>query len=404
MRGREVSAAAANCKGVGVRICVMYDCLFPWTVGGAERWYRALAERLAADGHEVTYVTLLQWGEDDVPDLPGVEVVGLGGKRRPLYDDEGKRRIGPPLFFGWASLRWLARHGRQFDVVHTASFPFFSMLALAVVRPFARFTVACDWHEVWSAEYWREYLGPIGGRIGWLVQWLCARVPQRSYAFSELHAERLRALAPGREVIHLTGEYAGDLTPPQPTPAPAQPHVVYAGRYIPEKRVGDLVPALAWARERLPGLRATLLGDGPEREAVIAAVRAAGLDDVVRVPGFVSSEEVDATFATASCVVQPSCREGYGMVVVESAARGVPVVVAEAPDNAAVELVDEGINGFIAPSTSPEELGGAIVAACTGGDALRASTCDWFARNAERLSLGRSLDLLEGIYGVPRGD
>jgi hypothetical protein len=33
-----------------VRICLVYDCLYPHTVGGAERWYRDLAERLARDG------------------------------------------------------------------------------------------------------------------------------------------------------------------------------------------------------------------------------------------------------------------------------------------------------------------------------------------------------------------
>ena len=33
-----------------VRICIVYDCLYPYTVGGAERFYRNLAERLAADG------------------------------------------------------------------------------------------------------------------------------------------------------------------------------------------------------------------------------------------------------------------------------------------------------------------------------------------------------------------
>ena len=37
-----------------MRVCLVYDCLFPWTYGGAERWYRNLAERLAAEGHEVT--------------------------------------------------------------------------------------------------------------------------------------------------------------------------------------------------------------------------------------------------------------------------------------------------------------------------------------------------------------
>ncbi|MFT4036256.1 MAG: glycosyltransferase [Patulibacter sp.] len=382
-----------------VRICVMYDCLFPWTVGGAERWYRALAERLASEGHDVTYVTLLQWEPGDEPQLPGVQVVGLGGKRRPLYDGDGKRRLGPPLYFGAATWWWLLRHGRHVDVVHTASFPFFSMLALAVAWPVGRYRILCDWHEVWSADYWREYLGPVGGRIGWLVQWLCARVPQRSFAFSALHGDRLRALVPGREVVQLTGEYAGPLEPPQPTPAPATPHVVYAGRYIPEKRVPALVPAIAWARERCPGLRATLLGDGPERERVIAEVREAGLEQVVSVPGFVSAQQVDETFAACSVVVQPSCREGYGMVVVESAARGVPVVVARADDNAATELVEPSVNGFIADDVTPERLGQALLDAIDGGNRLRASTCDWFARNAQRLSLGHSLDLLDDVYG-----
>jgi hypothetical protein len=49
-----------------MRIAIVYDCLFPHTVGGAERWYRNLAERL--DGsHEVTYLTRRQWGRDQDP-------------------------------------------------------------------------------------------------------------------------------------------------------------------------------------------------------------------------------------------------------------------------------------------------------------------------------------------------
>ena len=54
-----------------MRICVVYDCLFPYTVGGAERWYRNLAERLAAEGHEVTYLTLRQWERGEAPRIDG---------------------------------------------------------------------------------------------------------------------------------------------------------------------------------------------------------------------------------------------------------------------------------------------------------------------------------------------
>ena len=79
-----------------MRICVVYDCLFPYTVGGAERWYRNLAERLAADGHEVTYLTLRQWPRGERGEAAGVRVVPVG-PRMGLYAAGGRRRILPPL-------------------------------------------------------------------------------------------------------------------------------------------------------------------------------------------------------------------------------------------------------------------------------------------------------------------
>ena len=134
-----------------MRVCLVYDCLFPYTVGGAERWYRNLGERLAADGHEVTYLTLRQWGRDERADVPGVRVVSAG-PRMELYASGGRRRVLPPLVFGAGVLWHLLRHGRRYDVVHTASFPYFSLLAAALVRPLRRFRLVVDWFEVWSAR------------------------------------------------------------------------------------------------------------------------------------------------------------------------------------------------------------------------------------------------------------
>ncbi len=111
-----------------MRVCLVYDCLFPWTVGGAERWYRALAERLAGAGHEVTYLTLRQWERGESPCIPGVRVVAVG-PRLGLYAG-GRRRIGPPLMFGVGVLGQLLRHGRAYDVVHSAAFPYFPLLAV----------------------------------------------------------------------------------------------------------------------------------------------------------------------------------------------------------------------------------------------------------------------------------
>ncbi|MGN6189370.1 MAG: glycosyltransferase, partial [Conexibacter sp.] len=214
--------------------------------------------------------------------------------------------------------------------------------------------------------------------------------------FARMTAERLRAEGLRGEVTVLTGEYAGSLEAPDPQPA--DPLVAFAGRHIPEKRVPALVRAFARARERAPELRLAVLGDGPERPAVLAAIEDERLGDAADAPGFVAPEEVDRTLARALCMVLPSRREGYGMVVVEAASRGVPSVVVRDEDNAAVELVEEGENGFVAASASPEDLAAAILRARDAGPALRASTAAWFARNAERLSLSGSLDRVVAAY------
>ena len=93
-----------------MRICLVYDCLFPYTVGGAERWYRNLGERLAAEGHEVTYLTLRQWERGERGEVPGVRVVAVG-PRMELYADGGRRRILPPLVVRLGVLWHLLRHG-----------------------------------------------------------------------------------------------------------------------------------------------------------------------------------------------------------------------------------------------------------------------------------------------------
>jgi len=378
-----------------MRICLVYDCLFPYTVGGAERWYRNLAQRLAADGHDVTYLTLRQWDRGERVEVPGVRVV-TAGPRMGLYRGTGERRIAPPLAFGAGVLRHLLRHGRRYDVVHTASFPYFSLLAAAVARRVHGYRLVVDWHELWSRAYWREYLGAAGGRVGWTVQALCLRVPQRAFCFAQLTAARLRAERVRGEVTVLEGEYAGPLTPP--APLPAEPVVVFAGRHIREKRAASVVPAVALARARVPGLRGRVLGDGPERRAVLAAIDEHGLADVVDAPGFVPTEQVEHDLARALCMILPSTREGYGLVVVEASAAGTPSVVVRGEDNAATELVEEGINGFVAESTAPEDLAEAIARVHEAGAALRRSTADWFARNARRLSLDNSLDVVAACY------
>jgi|HubBroStandDraft_2_1064218.scaffolds.fasta_scaffold00403_11 glycosyltransferase involved in cell wall biosynthesis len=372
-----------------MRVCLVYDCLFPHTVGGAERWYRDLAERLVSEGHEVTYVTLRQWQRGERAQIDERVRVVTAGPRLALYTDSGRRRILPPLVFGLGVFAHLLRNGRRYDVVHTCSFPYFSLLAAAPLRALMGYVLVVDWFEVWSRAYWRDYLGGVGGRIGELIQRACARVPQRAFCFSELHARRLREERLNGPITVLRGLYAGGTEPV--SPRHADPIVLFAARLIPEKQVGLAVAAVALAAKRIDGLRGEFLGEGPERALLDAAIVEHGLQEIVTARGFAKTETVDAEMRRATCMLVTSRREGYGLVVVEAAARGTPSVVVAGEDNAATELIAEGVNGTIATQDDPASVADAIVRVHEAGLALRERTVRWFAENGDWLSLESSL-------------
>jgi glycosyltransferase involved in cell wall biosynthesis len=381
-----------------MRVCLVYDCLFPHTVGGAERWYRNLAERLAAAGHQVTYLTLTQWEPGGEPDVPGVEVRAVGPRMELYATADGRRRIAPPLRFGAGVLAHLARHGGDYDVVHTASFPYFSLLAAGLARPLHGYRLVVDWHEVWSRDYWREYLGPAAGAVGYGVQRACVLIGQEAFCFSRLHAARLRAEGLRGAVTVLEGEYTGSLETPTGGDPKTPPVAVFAGRLIPEKRAPLAVAAMAAAARRVPGLTGVVYGDGPDRAATTQA--AAG-SPAITLAGFVPSAEIDRALRDALCLVVTSRREGYGLVVVEAAARATPSVVVAGPDNAATELIEHGVNGLIVDAADPEAVAAAIARVHAAGRPLRESTAAWFAAHATRLSLAASLERVLAAYAGP---
>jgi glycosyltransferase involved in cell wall biosynthesis len=358
-----------------VRIAVAYDCLFPWSKGGGERLYRTLAEEFAAAGHEVTYLTRQQW--DDQPELDWMDLTVVSHDRH-LYDVNGTRTLGPAVRFGRGLFRHLRRNRETYDAVLVSATPATNVLAVRAALAGSAVVIAVDWLEVWRADQWREYAGPFVGGAANVLQRLAIRLSPLATVHSRLVARRLRERGLAAEPVISPGLIDRDgCTEPSLT-IPAPPRVVYIGRHIPDKHVESLPAAIAYARREIPDLEATIFGDGPTRDAVRAEVDRLGLGEVVRLPGFVSQDDIDEGLRTAACLVNPSTREGYGLVVVESCAAGTPVVLVDADDNAAVELVDDGVNGHIARSLAPDALGTSIVDVVTAGESMRRTTHAWF--------------------------
>ena len=132
-------------------------------------------------------------------------------------------------------------------------------------------------------------------------------------------------------------------------PSPERPDVLFAGRLIKEKNVDLLIRSIGILRETHPAVQCLIVGEGPERERLERLVGELDLNSNVRFTGFADNwSEVLSYMKSSKVFVLPSVREGFGMVVLEANACGLPVITVRHPQNAACDLVVDGQTGYIA--------------------------------------------------------
>jgi glycosyltransferase involved in cell wall biosynthesis len=90
-----------------------------------------------------------------------------------------------------------------------------------------------------------------------------------------------------------------------------------------------------------------VIGDGPERVALERLTEVLDIASQVTFCDFLPGDEIYGVMKSAGVFVLPSVREGFGAVVLEANACGLPVVTVDHPDNAARHLIFEGGNGFV---------------------------------------------------------
>lgn len=132
-----------------------------------------------------------------------------------------------------------------------------------------------------------------------------------------------------------------------------RPVILFAAKFIARKRAGDLVDAFARIADGVGGGGGTgrrkpyllMVGDGAERERLVARAAAHGLDSV-RFPGFVNQSDLPAYYDLCDAFVLPSATEPWGLAVNEAMAMG-RAVIASDQVGAAADLVRGGENGHV---------------------------------------------------------
>lgn len=340
-----------------MRICLVYDALFPYVSGGAERRNHEFARRLA-ERHDVHIVTWQYWPGPATVKQDGVTLHGVG-RPVPLYGADGKRTLREAFAFALRVLPVLIRN--RFDVIDWVAIPFVPLPAVWVAARATRTRLVVTWHELWGA-HWLEYLPHrrVVARLARTLEKATTRIGSRLIAVSPFTAQRLveAGVAPERIVVLPNGV---DVHRFAAGPARRRTwDVIFVGRLIDEKRVDLLLQAAALVKRSRPRVRCLIVGDGPERQRLGALAAELGVAGNVRFTGHVDDTEVTDYLRSAKVFALPSEREGFGIVAIEAQAAGCVPVVVRGPHSAAATLIDDGVDG-VACAPTADALATALV-------------------------------------------
>ena len=328
-----------------MRICFVYDALFPYVKGGAERRYHELATRLAAE-HDVHHVSWQWWEGASTTTIDGVTLHGVGAPPK-LYGDDGKRTVREAVAFAARVSPFLVRH--RFDVIDCSATPYLPLYAAAATARITGTPLVATWHEYWG-DHWREYLPdrPAVARVAQALESAARPLGAAAVAVSAFTRRRMGLESSPRSWVVPNGVdislHAGTLV----SERGASWDVAFIGRLIDEKRVDRVLDAVHELRDDMPNLRCAIVGDGPARAELEARTDALGLSERVRFLGAVSEAEARAVLGDAHVLVMPSEREGFGISVIEAQLAGAVPVVVRGPHTAAPDLVRDGVDGLLA--------------------------------------------------------
>lgn len=117
-----------------------------------------------------------------------------------------------------------------------------------------------------------------------------------------------------------------DLFSPGPTALESANRLIHVATLTPVKDQATLLRAFRLVRERVGNARLDIVGDGPLRHELERLAHELGLGDAVQFRGTVDHGALPAVYRTASAFVLTSHHEAQGMVAIEAAACGIPVV------------------------------------------------------------------------------
>ena len=180
------------------------------------------------------------------------------------------------------------------------------------------------------------------------------------------------------------------------TDAAGVPQLISVGRLTPAKGQVLLIQACAQLRDQGVPFHLTMVGDGPDRGRVEAAIAKLHLQAQVHLTGSLTQEGVRAELSRADAFVLPSLAEGIPVVLMEAMASYVPCI--STPVNGIPELIEHGHTGLLATPGDVDSLVTQLTLLCTDSGLRQRMALAAHAKVTSQFDLFSNVRALGGVF------
>lgn len=337
----------------------------PVVVGGLGRHVHHLATALAADGHDVVVLSRQPFGTDPASHptadevREGVRVIAAA--QDPHEFDFGTDMMAWTLAMGHAMIRaGLRLHAEGWlpDVVHAHDW-LVAHPAIALAE-FFDVPMVSTIHATEAGRHSGWVSGAISRQVHASESWLALESDSLIACSTSMADEITELFGPGLAEITIIPNGIDSTRWPfatrKPHTGPAE--LLYFGRLEYEKGIHELIAALPRIRRTHPGTTLTIAGDGTQQDWLVELARKHKVLKCVRFAGRAEHEQLLALLHRVDLAVLPSHYEPFGIVALEAAAAGTPLVTSDV--GGLGEAVIDGRTGLSFPPRDVAALADAV--------------------------------------------
>jgi len=309
-----------------MKIAFVSDGAYPWNVGGIEAIEHTEAKSLAMR-HDVHFFSFRWPGASKEFKKDGITYHTSHNITKEKFYRHGRRSIREALIF---SLEIIRLYKYKFDVLQANEFPILHIPILWLYCKIRRCKLIIDVAEIWDRNYWTVYLGRFMGNIAYIYANFAIKLGDRYIANSSTTEMKLAQIGISSDKIDIFSPVLDNKLLGRIKASSINNKIIFAGRLIKEKALDEWVEVISKLDRIEKNFSAVIIGEGPERENILQAIKKADLSHKITLRNFYYEKEkhlLYKEFKESKVLLQMSRREGLSMIVLESLALGTPVVL-----------------------------------------------------------------------------